>query len=1712
MKKFKVVIFCLLLLISIVESVYAITTPVLSTPTNGTTNSTTPYFSWGSVSTATSYRIMVSDNIAALPIADTTVCSACIVNTVTVGGAASYTPSSGVLQNSKTYYWQVRAANDAGQRSAWSPIGWFYTEQALPPGSFTVSSVARCDTTSPVAPAIKLTWAASSGATSYDVYRNGVLYTTITGTTYDNTANVVAGQTYSYYVVAKNANGTTQSNTVSVPVSSSICGSVPGSFSVSAVARCDTTSPVAPAIKVTWAASSGATSYEVYRNGTLYTTITGTTYDNTANVVAGQTYSYYVVANNASGTTQSNTVSVSVATNICSSSSGSLPAPALSSPSNGAAGVITTPTFSWNPVATGTSYRVMIATDPAQLPTADTTTCSGCTYNNTTLNAATSFTPSAGLLSTGTTYYWQVRAANDALQISPWSQKWSFTTAAATVSLPAPTPSSPTNGATNQSTTPTFSWQGVTGVSDYRIMIAANPSDLPSGDVATCSNCVNVETFGAISYTPQAGALSAGTTYFWQVRAATSSGQRSPWSAKWSLATASGTTTLSPPTIAAPGTSSAPGTSISSTTPTFQWSEVAGATKYGFYISKYPYGLTNIIYQNSNVAGTSFTIPAGRLVDGEKYRWNMTSFNASGESGVSNTLYLVVNIATPPAAPTITSPGTNTESNVTISTTTPTFQWNEVSGATKYGFYISKYPYGANNIVHQESTLTGTSYTIPSGKLSDGERYRWNMTAFNGAGESSVSNRLFFTVSQQSVESFSITMGSNTQTAGTNLNMTVETKDSNGNLVKGFNGQINLGTNISGISVDPVHVNLVNGSWSGPIRIMNHGNDVKVIVAYAGKYGYSDLMTILPSSVSNKGQLSGFVVDKYGKALIGISTVYIKSVSDSSYKEIQTDNSGYYKAIDLPYGNYETYAASFGYQGAPKKTYLNAPSITSNLSILNFQPQGLPVVLVPGIMGSSINQAEGNLLPRLEKNIVDRHNLILFDPKLIWIEPTGAAGWNDLKSALPAGTVIVDCAWDWRVPLDKAVDDYLLPSIKEAKDRSGKNKVMVVAHSMGGLLTRAYIQSGKYAGDIEKFVMVGTPNKGSANAYYIWEGGDPKFADDVNEGVWDTRELKIGSMIGVINFYSETLKLLYETVEKKPLFKVKVFNTEVNMPDNIIANDSYYLKASRQIGKTDIYDPPKVIDFLKTNVPTAGQLLPVYSSLHYSPFLGPDITYPPSAKNFINTWLFSLNDNSKKSLLFNNSNDVNKVTTKIIAGTDVRTIKTINVEKAQSNSDIYPDGKPKNSLFKYEKVRDGDGTVLVSSASIDNVDIVTVNGKHSELIKKAKCKIASFLFPDNACIETTPKIVAAVATSSLNPGNSYFTITIDGNAQVYIVDSSSNGSGINPNNGDAEKNIAGSDISFTAGHGSVSISNPLNGTYTAHLKSTVPEEYRLAINYHDSSNVNHYRTFSGLSPSGITTFTVQIADGVTEPLKVFSNAIAPTELIADPITVGSDLKTKLTWQKSTDPNAKGYKIYHKNDGSLTFEELATVAAVDSTSYVADHPWASNSTITPKLYAITAVNAEGKEGFFGLDMAENNDRDHDGITDEQEASYGTDMNNPDTDGDGLTDGEEIRLGTNPLIADTDGDGYSDYAEVVARSDPLDPASVPLCDSDLNGDGKVDITDALMALRISTGIYQPTAVEFAHADVGPLINGIPHPDGKVDIEDVVLTLRKAVGLSW
>lgn len=72
------------------------------------------------------------------------------------------------------------------------------------------------------------------------------------------------------------------------------------------------------------------------------------------------------------------------------------------------------------------------------------------------------------------------------------------------------------------------------------------------------------------------------------------------------------------------------------------------------------------------------------------------------------------------------------------------------------------------------------------------------------------------------------------------------------------------------------------------------------------------------------------------------------------------------------------------------------------------------------------------------------------------------------------------------------------------------------------------------------------------------------------------------------------------------------------------------------------------------------------------------------------------------------------------------------------------------------------------------------------------------------------------------------------------------------------------------------------------------------------------------------------------------------------------------------------------------------------------------------------------------------------------------------------------------------------------------AVHVISGDIDGDGSVTVSDAMIALQIAAGNVQPTSTELQRGDVAPLINSCSVPDGIVDIGDVIVILSKAVAI--
>jgi fibronectin type 3 domain-containing protein len=249
------------------------------------------HLSWSTGNGATGYRLYRNSTLIAAP-------------TTTTFDDVNVTAG-------QTYTYVVQSVNKSGTaESSGARISVDANVCLPPPGDFTVSALPGCNGNTPI---VQLTWSPSSSASSYVVQRdNAALSGSLPSsqTTYTDTA-VAAGQHHTYSVVASNESGTKSTTTVGADVTG--CINPPPVPSLTAALFCSGTTAGA---RLTWTASTGATGYTVYRDGTLLAgPINVTTFDDIPS--APGSYAYFVRASNGSASSDSATRTVVIASDSC---------------------------------------------------------------------------------------------------------------------------------------------------------------------------------------------------------------------------------------------------------------------------------------------------------------------------------------------------------------------------------------------------------------------------------------------------------------------------------------------------------------------------------------------------------------------------------------------------------------------------------------------------------------------------------------------------------------------------------------------------------------------------------------------------------------------------------------------------------------------------------------------------------------------------------------------------------------------------------------------------------------------------------------------------------------------------------------------------------------------------------------------------------------------------------------------------------------------------------------------------------------------------------------------------------------------------------------------------------------------------------------------------------------------------------------------------
>lgn len=314
-----------------------------------------------------------------------------------------------------------------------------------------------------------------------------------------------------------------------------------------------------------------------------------------------------------------------------------------------------------------------------------------------------------------------------------------------------------------------------------------------------------------------------------------------------------------------------------------------------------------------------------------------------------------------------------------------------------------------------------------------------------------------------------------------------------------------------------------------------------------------------------------------------------------------------------------------------------------------------PLVFVPGLMGSMSNE----IVPGTGSWGFGPASLI-YDKYINKLEDMG----------YKKGETLFVCYYNWKKSCVSNAEEYLYKTIERVKQITQTKKMDIVAHSLGGLVVRSYICSEMYGDDIDKFIMLGCPNAGATDAYFLW-----------SEGELPNRTNAEPHLINIIiEGYFHILKKYHNIESTKELIHKEFISIKELLPSHRFGNYLFYL------------DNQDIMRYIS------------YDHLQYK-----------------NDFLDELNSNykiyGKKGIIIY-----------LIAGTGKATNKSIQVGQATFDkmSDLVHTEDISNEIKTYE----GDGTVLVKSA-LDMVGIkYIIRSKHSDILLESEKLIRQVLVSD----------------------------------------------------------------------------------------------------------------------------------------------------------------------------------------------------------------------------------------------------------------------------------------------------------------------------------------------------------------------------------------------
>jgi hypothetical protein len=341
--------------------------------------------------------------------------------------------------------------------------------------------------------------------------------------------------------------------------------------------------------------------------------------------------------------------------------------------------------------------------------------------------------------STGGTYYWRVRAKDQAGNWGSWSDNFKLVIDVTAPS--APMLLEPPDGSATNDNTPTFKWGAVSDLSapvTYFIQVD-NDSDFSSPEI-------NVSGLPDNTYAPTAALTDE--NYSWRVRARDNAGNWGTWSSIWTLLidTIVDTSTLLEPLN---------GAKINDNTPTFRWAIVSDNSPpvtYDLMVDN-DSDFTSPEINVSGLSNNTYT-PISEFAD-ENYSWKVRARDDLGNIGSWSSIWTFVVDTVPPEVPALLTPvdGTITDDNtptlncLTVDDTSKS-ETGEAAGVRCYEFWVDNDQDFSSPEILENSTIN--TYILATELL--GENYSWRVRAWDGAGNFSSFSSIWTFV----IENFSV--------------------------------------------------------------------------------------------------------------------------------------------------------------------------------------------------------------------------------------------------------------------------------------------------------------------------------------------------------------------------------------------------------------------------------------------------------------------------------------------------------------------------------------------------------------------------------------------------------------------------------------------------------------------------------------------------------------------------------------------------------------------------------------------------------------------------------------------------------------------------------------------------------------------------------------------------------------------------------------------